>query len=239
MKLKRKKTWIPIARHTMQGAYGILIITSLIGRGYYIALAFLVLSALTGAWFCGWLCPFGTVQEWLRKLGRRLGIKGIRLPEGVERYLKYLRYVLLAASFTGLGFVLFLDSPYQTFLGAVTLNTAYISIGAWALLALFLALSLFLERPFCRYVCGEGARYGALSILRLFSLRRNPESCIGCGACDRACPTAVKISDKNHIRDPQCMSCLQCISACPVPGTLGYGLALPRKKRSIEHEKVL
>jgi len=234
--VRRKKLWIRILRITAQLAYGILIATSLLGRNFIVTAVLLAGSLLFGAWFCGWLCPFGAVQEWISRLGRRILGRQYRVPRVLDRYLKYLRYLLLAAGLAGLGFLAFASRPYQTFLGALTLNTAYITLPAWGLLALFLAASFFLERPFCRYFCTEGAGYGALSLCRVFSIRRHTSSCLACGACDRVCPAGIRISKKKYIRDHHCINCLECLAACPVQGALTYSFIIkkPLKEKTCE-----
>ncbi|MDC7223179.1 MAG: 4Fe-4S dicluster domain-containing protein, partial [Spirochaetales bacterium] len=105
------------------------------------------------------------------------------------------------------------------------------------LLAVFLLLSLFTDRPYCRYFCTEGARYGALSMGRLFSIRRNTESCINCKLCDRACPMGITVSQVKHVRNGQCVNCFECIAACPKKNTLSYGWVFQKSAKENDNEK--
>ena len=142
-------------RHRIAGA--------LILQSFSMVIFFMLTALLTGAFHCGWLCPFGFVQEQLSKLGRLLRLPRLRVPDNIERWLRLLRYLILGLSITGLGFIFFITEPYSTFTGVLTGNMKYITIPAWGLLGVFFLLSLFTERPFCRYFCAEGAKYGALS----------------------------------------------------------------------------
>ena len=235
----KRKThlWYKLVRYGTQAIYLLMIAFSIMGRNFILTVGLMAISFIGGAWFCGWLCPFGSAQEWLGKLGRKLSFKKLRVPHKVERFLMFSRYVLFAASFTGLAAFAFLSGPYQSFMGVVTRNVAYLTVPAWSFLGLILISSLFIDRPFCRYLCIEGARHGALSLGRVFSVKRNETSCINCGACDRACPAQVKVSTKSHIRHPQCINCLECMAACPVEDALSYGYTLkPKKKRNIAYE---
>lgn len=232
---KTRWTWYQWLRAVGQLCYAGLVIAAILGKSFGVAIGLMVLALLGGAFFCGWFCPLGTVQEWLGRLGSRImGGRRLKISERVEKRLVPLRYILMVASFSGLAFLMFLgflSQPYQTFMGLIAGNTAYVTVAAWSLLGLFLVSSLLIDRPFCRYFCTEGARYGILSMARLFSIRRRASKCINCGACDKKCPTQVKISTKSHVRNPQCVNCMECISTCPVDGALSYGCVINWKKK--------
>lgn len=84
-------------------------------------------------------------------------------------------------------------------------------------------LSFFVDRPFCNYLCTEGARYGLLGKLRLFSIKRNQSSCVNCKKCDKVCPMNIEVSTQTIIQDEQCISCFNCIESCPKKDTLKIG----------------
>lgn len=235
---QKKITWYQILRLIFQAVYLAATFFALIGRNFTVAISLMAIALVSGAWFCGWLCPFGMIQEWLGRLGNRLFGRKFRVPQQVEKYLRYLRYILLAAGMAGLLFLGFLSSPYNTALGLISGTAQTITLTAWLLLGLFLAASLVIDRPFCRYFCTEGARYGVLSLARMFTIRRDEQSCISCDACDRACPSQIKIASKRQVRDAQCINCMECISACPRPGTLSFGFAFTGKKdkEEVQHE---
>ena len=224
-------TWYQGLRLLFQLLYLTATVFAIVGKDFIVAIALMAIALIGGAWFCGWLCPFGMVQEWLGRLGNRLFRFKLTIPQKAEKYLRLLRYLLLAAGTAGLMALGFLSAPYNTFISSISGVAASITVTAWVLLGLFLAASLVIDRPFCRYFCTEGARYGVLSLGRLFTIRRNEESCVSCGICDRACPTQVAISTKGQVRNAQCINCMECIASCPKPGTLTYGFAFTRKKK--------
>lgn len=189
----------------------------------------IIISIAFGAAFCGWICPFGTFQEWLGKLGKRLFGKKYNniIPEKIDRYLRYLRYIVLAwviyvTAVTGK--LVFGDiDPYHALFnfwsGEVTLQ-------ALAILIVIALASLIIERPWCKYTCPLGALIGIFNIFRFFKIKRNEATCISCSNCDRACPMGIKVSESKIIRDHQCISCMECTSdlECPVADTVEFSL---------------
>jgi polyferredoxin len=183
------------------------------------------LTLLLGPVFCGWVCPFGSIQEWFGKLGRKiLGRRFNRLiPYKVDRILRYLRYVML-------GWVVYMTAVTGTLVFAnidpyfalFNFWTSEVAIGGVIILIAVLVLSLLVERPFCKYACPYGAVLGVFNLLRIFKIRRNPSTCINCNACDRTCPMNIPVSTGGAVRHHQCITCLKCTSeqACPVDKTV-------------------
>ena len=185
-------------------------------------------AILMGPLFCGWICPFGTFQEMIGRLGKKLFKKRFNrfIPYKYDRILRYLRYVLLAMVLVQTarsGLLLFADiDPYyalfQFWTGEVALQAI---IG----LIVVMMLSLFVERPFCKYACPYGAVLGLFNLIRLVSLKRNQKTCINCSKCDKTCPMNIPVSSLKTIRNHQCISCYKCTSVdgdCPVEGTLEF-----------------
>ena len=182
------------------------------------------MTLVAGPAFCGWVCPFGAAQEWLGRLGERLLRRRLRLPAAVDRPLRYLRYVLLAWLLVGsvyYGFLIFRDyDPFLAFthLMSADLFAEGVTFGFVALVAT-LVLSLFIERPFCRYFCPLGGLIDLLSKVGLVQIARKPKVCISCGACDKACPLSLNVS-KSRGTPSGCVGCLQCVASCPKAGAL-------------------
>lgn len=184
-----------------------------------------VVAFLFGPIFCGYFCPLGTWQEWIGKLGRKLfGKKFNRMiPPKVDRFLRYLRYIVLAmvvwktASAVKLVFT-DVDPYYALF----NFYTGEAALSAMLVLGVVTVLSLFVERPWCKYLCPYGALLGLFNLIRVFPIRRREKSCIQCKKCDAACPMNIPISATGAIRDHQCITCHECISglACPVEDTV-------------------
>ncbi|WP_156922793.1 4Fe-4S binding protein [Desulfitobacterium metallireducens] len=85
-------------------------------------------------------------------------------------------------------------------------------------------LSLFIERPWCKYACPYGAVLGFFNFFRIFKIHRKNSSCVNCKACDRACPMNISVSTTNAVRNHQCISCMKCTSehSCPVANTVEF-----------------
>lgn len=191
------------------------------------ALKLLILAAmlLCGVFYCGWICPFGFLQDLGTRLGKRLGLKRSKVPDSIHRTLIYGRYILAFAAALWISDTLFTLLSYEPRGAALGLLTGEMpSIAVLALLMIFLAISVIYERPYCRYFCIEGAKYGAASLFRIFTVRRNTHACVQCGKCDNACPMQIQITKVENLRSPQCINCLECVAACPVNGALSYGM---------------
>ncbi len=89
---------------------------------------------------------------------------------------------------------------------------------------LFAALlgSVFIDRPFCRYLCPLGALLGAISKVGAARVVRNEETCRHCQRCDQVCPVDIKVESMLQVRTTECLSCGECIAVCPVPQTLEF-----------------
>lgn len=188
-------------------------------------------TALFGSLFCGWLCPLGTVQDWLGKPGKKLwGRKFNRLfPPRLDRALGYLRYAVLAGivvQTTRLLTLAFarLDPYYALF----HVWTGQALPGAVVVLVLVLAASLFVARPWCRWFCPLGALLGLIQLVSPWKIRRR-ENCSACGSAQRRCPLNVDVCSAPAVLDTRCNRCGECLAACPASGCLDH--ALPGRSR--------
>jgi len=187
--------------------------------------AVIALSIFFGPVFCGWICPLGTLQEWIGKLGKRIFKKRYNrfMPIFIDGKLRYLRYLVLAwvvyvTAKSGVLLFVNVDPYYAMF----NFWTGEVALPALVILALTMAGSLFLERPWCKYACPFGAFLGVFNLFRIFKIRRNDSTCIDCGACGRACPMNIRVDQKKAVLNHQCISCMICTSegVCPVPETV-------------------
>lgn len=203
------------------------------GKGFQVPFAvlgfFFLFGSILGRGVCGWLCPFGLVQDLLHRIP--LFRKRKRMPfHRVLKYGKYLVLVLLvcigsAFLFDGFAqipaFCKYL-CPSGTLLGAlplISMNEALRSqIGGlffWKLgiLLLILGISVKVYRPFCQYLCPLGAVYGWFNRFSLVQIHWEKEACISCMACKEACP--VGLGTHEISRSPECIRCGKCAEACP------------------------
>lgn len=184
-----------------------------------------ILTFMAGAFFCGWICPFGLLQDMMSGLRQLLGIKNRQLPTALHRLFILCRYILwVLVFFMALSpFIALLDyDPRRQFLTLLT-GHAFTWVASISIV-LFTILALFTDRPFCNYFCYEGAKHGLLSAFRLFTIKRHEDSCTHCKRCDRSCPMHIQVSTSSQLRSPQCINCFRCVNECPSKGTLRFNL---------------
>lgn len=184
-----------------------------------------IMSIMVGPAFCGWVCPLGSFQEWIGKIGKKVFKRKYNnfVPQGLDKLLRYLRYfvliwVIYATAKTGVLIFLEVDPYYALF----NFWTGEVAIGSLIVLGLTIVGAFFVERPWCKYLCPYGALLGITNLFRIFKIRRKNNSCIQCGDCDYNCPMNIKVSEKDVVYNHQCITCLQCTSehSCPVPNTV-------------------
>lgn len=177
--------------------------------------AFVLLSLL--AWgrgtFCGWLCPFGALQEFVGKAARLLRLPRIAVPRRLDARLKLLKYVLLAAI---LGSVFVAPQATDALVEAEPFKTA-ITLGfqrSWPFVLYaggLLLASAFVYKFFCRYLCPFGAGLAVLGRLRLLDwLPRRKECGQPCQTCRHRCDYGAIRTD-GSIRYDDCFQCMDCV----------------------------
>lgn len=199
------------------------------------AAALLLLTLVFGRFFCGWVCPLGTLQQLASFLfsprTRRESIAANRW-RGWYATKYYLLAGLLAAALLG--------SLQTGLLDPLSLFARGLAAGVWpmlprgravpggwlalALLAAILVASRFVPRLFCRALCPLGALLGVFSRLSAFRLTRRAGGCNECTACRFACQGADEPLGAH--RPSECMVCLNCVAECP-EGVLGYAALRP------------
>jgi len=185
------------------------------------------LAVLFGPVFCGWVCPLGSIQEWVGKLGKKLFKRRYNhfVPLKLDRVLRYARYLMLAWVLymtAATGKLIFANiDPYHALFN---LWGSELAVGGVIVLAVTLVLALFVERPWCKYACPYGALLGLTNLVRVFKIRRKEEACKNCSLCSRSCPMNLPVNTAKVIRDPQCISCLECTTeaVCPAPTALEF-----------------
>ncbi len=186
-----------------------------------------VLAFIFGPVFCGWVCPLGTVQEWVGKWGRKLFRRRYNhfIPERLDAVLRYSRYLVLAwvVYVTAISGIL-IFANYDPYFALFNFWTGEVAWSALAILGVTLLGALFVERPWCKYACPYGAVLGLSNLFRIFKIRRVASTCKADGACSIMCPMNIKVDQVDVVHDHQCISCLECTSEaiCPVANTVIY-----------------
>jgi polyferredoxin len=193
----------------------------------------LALAVLFGPVFCGWICPFGAVQEWVGKLGRKLFKRRYNrfIPARLDGVLRYARYLVLAwAVYMTATSATLVFADYDPYMALFNFWTSEVALGGLIVLGITLAGSLFVERPWCKYACPYGALLGLSNLFSVFRIRRVAGLCKFDGACDRACPMNIPVSQLTTVRNHQCISCLECTTeaSCPAAGVVDFTAGAPR-----------
>jgi polyferredoxin len=208
----------------------------------FLLIAFLSMSILLKKAFCSWLCPVGTLSEYLWKLGRHLFGRNLTPPRWLDVSLRSLKYILLAFFVGVIGYMSaaalagFMMTPYGLIADVKMLDFfRTLTITGVIVLGILAGLSLLIQNFWCRYLCPYGALMGLVSLLSPTKIRRDAEACIDCGKCSRACPAQLKVDQLIQIRSAECSACLSCVAACPVENALQF--ALPPKPAATPAER--
>ncbi len=194
---------------------------------YFVFGIIMLYGLLFGRWICGFLCPFGLIQELLHK------IPTPKLKKGrITRVLSYFKYVIfvffvvilpIAYAFRNFplpGFCKYI-CPAGTLEGAMGLlsnsvNEGYLAmlgpLFTWKFLLMvsFLVACVFVYRLFCRFICPLGAIYGFFNKISFVGVKVDEKSCTDCGICVNKCKMDIA-----HVGDHECIFCGECIDVCP------------------------
>jgi polyferredoxin len=201
---------------------------------------FVLASVLLKKAFCSWLCPVGTLSEYLWKFGRKVFHRNLNVPRWLDIALRSLKYLLLAfflyIVFTMPvdGLIGFLMSPFGLVADVKMLNFfRYLGTVGLAVTMVLVALTVVIQNFWCRYLCPYGALMGIVSALSPVKIRRDSLACIDCGKCNKACPARLPVDQLLQIRSVECTACMECVAVCPAENALQFSLA-PRNEPAIE-----
>ena len=190
---------------------------------YYVIGLLLFFGAALGRAVCGFVCPFGFLQEMLnripsKKIGRFRADRALRflkyavllvcvllLPALIKLTPVFCKYICPSGAAAGL----LLTAADSAVRGSVGLRFLWKA----ALLLSVAVLSVFLFRPFCKYVCPLGAIYAPLNRIALLRYRVDADRCVSCGLCETVCKMGINPAQSPN--DPECIRCGRCVDVCP------------------------
>ena len=197
---------------------------------FYVMGLLVLFGTVLGRLICGFLCPFGLVQDLLH----RIPTPKVTVPRALDRPLRWLKYVvgivlvvgmpLLTkgdANLAGPAFCKYL-CPAGTLEGALPLLAtnpqlrALVGPAFWwkaAVLVAVVIAAILIKRPFCKYLCPLGAFYGLFNRVSLYQMRVSKESCVSCHRCAPVCP--MGLDPEREVDGPECIRCGACKAACP------------------------
>lgn len=196
---------------------------------YYIVGIGLLFGITLGRFICGFLCPFGMVQDLLHKIKT----KKFKIPKKVSKILTYLKYVILIVFVILMPIYLTdkfnLSEPYfcklicpsGTLFGGIPLltlneglreNIGSLFFLKFSILIIILVTSIITYRPFCKYICPLGAFYGLFNKYSFYQMKVDKVSCTNCKQCEKKCPMEVEVT--KNINSPECIRCGECVKAC-------------------------
>ena len=181
---------------------------------YIILVTFIIIATVLfgKGIFCGWICPFGFIQDLIKKASTAIKFDNIEVPEYLHNKLIYLKYIiltliLLSVIYTTGNNILLEFEPFNTII-VYSFNTSTILI-LWALL--ILGFVFFIERGFCKYLCPTGASLAIIGQFQVINWLNTIKSCgdKSCQTCYPSCPTkAIRID--GSINSKECIQCLSC-----------------------------
>lgn len=217
---------------------------------FYVAGFLLLVGAFMGRFVCGWLCPFGLIQDLLNKIPfpkKLRHFKGDKLLRKLK-YVILIVFVILLPMFVvdvigqGAPFFCKLICPAGMLEGGiplVLLNASLRSAIGWlyawkgVLLTITLFLSIIIYRPFCKYICPLGAIYSIFNPVSIFKYEVDKDKCTKCGACANVCSMQIDpVKNANH---PECIRCGQCKKVCPT-GAITCGLKSKKKSAAKDQD---
>jgi polyferredoxin len=206
-----------------------------------LVVVFLLASLLLKKTFCSWLCPVGTVSEYLWKIGQKLRRQSLTLPRWVDIPLRGLKYLLLAAflflvvSMSADALGSFMQAPFGILADVKMLDFfRHLGLIGISVIATLCLLSVMIQNVWCRFLCPYGALMGILSAASPVKIRRDADACIDCAKCAKACPSHLPVDKLAQVRSVECTGCMECVAACPAQDALQFSLP-PRNNPVLEH----
>lgn len=192
--------------------------------GLTAAITVVSITILFGRFFCGWVCAFGTFNDFIYMVFQKVFKKQFRVNEQVDSILKYVKYLVLALIICfvwTMGNSTLNDySPWNAFAQIGNFPEAIFQYTFGFILLIFIAVgAMFIERFFCRYLCPLGAIFSIVSKIRIFKIKKPNDKCGKCRLCTNNCSMGIELYKVNKVSSGECINCLKCIDVCPRKNT--------------------
>lgn len=208
--------------------------------GMFMLMAFIGISFMYRKAFCSWICPIGTLSEWLWQSGHAMLKRSFVAPRWLDIPLRALKYILLGlflyvvVTMPVPDIRAFLGSPYGMVADVKMLNF-FREMGQTTaiVLAVLVVASLVIKNVWCRYLCPYGAMMGLVALVSPTRITRNADTCIDCAKCAKACPAGLPVDTLASIHSAECTSCMTCVAVCPAEGALDLTIGLGRRRTAV------
>ncbi|MBU3160270.1 FMN-binding protein [Clostridium frigoris] len=184
----------------------------------------IIITILLGRFFCGWVCAFGTYNDFLYLLSKKVFKINFKVNEQVDKILKYVKYVVLlllvVVVWTMGSKVLDMTSPWDAFAQITNFPQVLSDYTIGVVLLLLITIgALFVERFFCRYLCPLGAVFNIFSRIGILKIKKPTDKCGKCRICSNNCSMGLSLYKSQSVRGGDCINCFKCIEACPRSNT--------------------
>lgn len=234
------EAWLPIAALMNLKAF---VLTGEVPQvhpaGMFMLIAFLAISLLYRKAFCSWICPVGTISEWLWQTGRTWFRFTLTPPRWLDIPLRGLKYILLGLFLYVVVTMpvpeirAFLGSPYGLVADVKMLDFfRHIGRATAVFLAVLVVTSLVVKNAWCRFLCPYGALMGLVALVSPTRITRDADACIDCAKCAQVCPAGLPVDELLSIHSAECTACLSCVAVCPASGALDLSIGV-RRWRSV------
>ncbi|MDP8203570.1 MAG: 4Fe-4S binding protein [Candidatus Tenebribacter mawsonii] len=205
-----------------------------------IGLLIAVTSILWGRRFCGYACPFGTVQEIIYNLNpRSKKNRQLHLPVRLHKLLNGLKYIIMLI--TILAVFLSVQYIYMKFCPVLAVSHPQnITIYSIATLFVIFIVGYFINRFWCRYLCPYAAlmnvfQYiGKLLHVKSNRIHANEDLCVDCRLCSKCCPMQIVIHEEKQIENVNCIFCLKCLQSCPIDNGIVLDTIKLKNKKTLD-----
>jgi polyferredoxin len=217
---------------------------------FYVVGILILFGIVLGRLICGFLCLFGFIQDLLYKIPTRK----FKIPKGIDRPLRWLKYVILVVAVIALPILLTnqfgIAPPYfcqwicpagalEGGIPLVLMNESLRSMLGFlfnwkmGILIFIVTASIFTYRPFCKYICPLGAVYSLFNRFSFYRMNVDMLKCTGCKVCEKKCKMNVEIT--KNINSPECIRCGDCKGVCK-QGAITSGFHLKPDKPDNEFQ---